>query len=108
MKVVVLAASMLFGMFVYAEAKSSMEVVKNDVVAVATQQQDGYEEVKIENLNAKVQAAIKTNEATNTVKSLAYNKSKKLTKVTLVSKADKKEKTIILDDQGQEVKDKLK
>ncbi len=102
MKAVILSVAMLMGTMIYASANVTKDVVGSEVVAV---QQDGFVDVKIESLNAKVQEAVKGFEDTYTVKSLAYDTAKKQTKVTLVAKADNAEKTVILDDEGKEVKE---
>ncbi|MDR1171729.1 MAG: hypothetical protein LBL24_04670 [Bacteroidales bacterium] len=103
MKAVVLSVAMLMGTMICANANAAKDAVSRSSEVVAVQ--DDFVDVKIESLNAKVQEAVRGFEDTCTVKSLAYNIGKKQTKVTLVVKADNTEKTVILDDEGKEVKD---
>ncbi len=109
MKALVLSVAVLLGASIYANAGVSQTKTADSnisTVAVLDQKQDGYVDVKIESLNAEVQEAVRAFETNYTVKNLAFDKAKKLTKVTLISKADKKEKVVILNEQGKEIKGK--
>lgn len=101
MKLMMLAIAVVFGTSAYASEKSvSFEM---DSVATVSQSNDeGYVDVKFEDLNEKVQTAVRGYTELYDVTSLAYNAEKKLTKVTLSLKADQTVKIVILDDEGKE------
>ena len=107
MKKIMLSMALLMCVCLFANAQDSKEQA-NAVIAMESEivtSDDGYKVVKIEELNAKVQEALKTFSETYTVKDVAYNVDKKLTKVTLVSKENLKEtKTVVLNEDGKEVK----
>jgi hypothetical protein len=65
---------------------------------------DGFVEVKLEELSPVVQAAVNALTQEYEVKALKYNAEKQLTKVVGTSKEDKSEKTFILNEKGEEVK----
>ena len=104
MKTLFLSLALVLGTFAFANAQQDVKTTQETAtVAVVAQQEDGYADVKLDALSEKVQTAIKANYADYTVKSTAFNAEKKLAKVVLVSKADKSEKTVILDEEGKEV-----
>ncbi len=116
MKTTILVVAITLGTFACVNAgtpKQEMNANNNvETVAVVdeaaavgevAQAQDEYVDVKLESLNAKVQAAINAYQEAYSTKSLAFNAAKNLTKVTLVSKADQSEKEVILDEEGKEV-----
>lgn len=76
--------------------------VENTTSVVQVQNND-YKDIKLEALNAQVQAAIKGYESTYTVKSLGYDEATKQTQVTLTAKDGSDEKVVILDDAGKEI-----
>lgn len=105
MKKLLVAVAVLMGVSTMSFANSNDSIPpqdKNELVAQVVQ--DTYKEVKAEELNAKVQEALKGYEATYTVKKLEYNESKKQTQVTLEDKSTKAEKVVLIDDEGKEVK----
>ncbi|HMM03460.1 MULTISPECIES: hypothetical protein [unclassified Dysgonomonas] len=101
MKLMMLAIAIVFGTSAFANVQS-LSVENNAVVAVSQANDDGYVDVKLEDLNEKVQAAIQGYTESYNVTALAYNADKKLTKVTLSSKSDESIKVVILDDEGKE------
>lgn len=66
-------------------------------------QDDGFATVKFEDLNEKVQAAIRTFTESYDLASLKYNQDKKITEVKGNSKEDQSEKVLYLNDEGKEV-----
>lgn len=64
---------------------------------------DGYVEVKTDELNENVQKAINEIAETYEVKTVKYNSEKKLTKVMAVNKEDQTEKVFKFDDEGKSV-----
>ncbi|GAB6123705.1 hypothetical protein [Dysgonomonas termitidis] len=101
MKLMMLAIAIVFGTSAFANVQSSSSE-NNATVAISQTNDDGYVEVKLEDLNEKVQAAIKGYTESYDVSALGYNADKKLTRVTLSSKADQSIKVVILDDEGKE------
>ena len=68
---------------------------------------DGFVDVRLEDLNEQVQQAINALSDEYDVQALKYNAEKQLTKVKLTKRDDQSSKTIFLDAQGKEVeKDK--
>ncbi|NLY23993.1 MAG: hypothetical protein GX042_03125 [Bacteroidales bacterium] len=65
---------------------------------------DGFVEVKLEDLSTAVQAAVNALTQEYDVKALKYNAEKQLTKVKLIKKEDKSKKTVYFDIEGKEVK----
>lgn len=102
----ILSLAVMAGVSVFANAGNvNGEVFTNKAEIVASlDQEDGFVEVKLEDLNENVKKAVEAYSETDTVKTIEYNAEKKLTKVTLVSKADSTEKVVTLDDEGKEVK----
>lgn len=107
MKRIILTITMALGIctFVNAQTTPTEKVAETTATtAVQTTNNDGFTKVEMNALNEKVQTAIKTNYTNFTVKALAYNAEKKLTKVTFISK-EGKEAIVILNDEGKEVKE---
>jgi predicted Zn-dependent protease len=65
-------------------------------------QDDGFVEVKLEDLNEKVQEAVRTISETYELNSLQYNAEKQITKVVATKKDDQSKKTFYLDKDGVE------
>lgn len=72
-------------------------------IALTQTEDDVYKEVKLEDLNQKVQETINGYTEAYKIKSLAYMEEKKVTKVTLTANADGSEKEVLLDDEGKEI-----
>src|SRR5690554_6447011 len=66
--------------------------------------EDGFIEVKLEELSPAVQVAVNALTQEYDVKALKYNAEKQLTKVKLIKKEDKSKKTVYFDIEGKEVK----
>lgn len=77
----------------------AISIVLDDSIAM----DDGFVNVKFEDLNEKVQAAVRTLIDQYDINLLQYNAEKKITKVTATSKEDKSEKIVYFDDEGKEV-----
>jgi len=105
MKKLVLSVAFIAAVCGFANANTSEQIYNAEMTetTITCAQEDGFVAVKLEDLNENVQKAINTYSETNTVKELAYNAENKQTKVTLVSNSDKSEKTIVLNNDGQEV-----
>ena len=66
--------------------------------------EDGFIEVKLEELSPAVQVAVNALTQEYDVKALKYNAEKQLTKVKLIKKEDQSQKTVYFDAEGQEVR----
>ena len=66
-------------------------------------QDNGFVNVKLEDLNEKVQATIRTIAETYDITSLKYNAEQAVTEVKGTSKADQSEKVFYLNNEGEEV-----
>jgi len=105
MKKILLSLAVMAGVSVFANAGNVNErVFANEAVEVVSLEDDGFVEVKLEDLNENVKKAIDAYSETDTVKTIAYNAEKKLTKVTFTSKSDDSSKEVTFDDEGKEVK----
>lgn len=62
---------------------------------------DGFVDVKLEDLNEQVQASINALLEEYDVQALKYNSEKKVTKVSLVKKDDQTTKVVYFDDSGK-------
>lgn len=102
MKKVILTFAMIAGISVISSIQplQAANLIQMETVA---QDKNGFVEVKLEELNPEVQAAVKALLADNDLKVLKHNAEKKLTKVVLTSKQDQSEKKVLLDEKGIEV-----
>lgn len=71
-------------------------------------QNDGFVEVKLEDLNENVQSAIREIGNTYDISTITYSSDKKITKVISKNKADQTEKVFKFDDEGKELQHKAK
>ena len=71
-------------------------------------QNDGFVEVKLEDLNENVQSAIREIGNTYDISTITYSSDQKITKVKSKSKADQTEKVFKFDDEGKELQHKAK
>lgn len=86
------------------EAESNMQQeAPSAETFTAMQQEDGFVNVKFEDLNEKVQAAVRSMLDQYDINVLQYDAEKKITKVTATNKEDQSEKIVYLDDEGKEV-----
>ncbi len=102
MKKVILSFALIAGM----TAMTNIQTLSasNRFQTEATAQDDnGFVEVKLEELAPAVQEAVKALLADYDLKVLKYNAEKQLTKVVLTSKQDQSEKKVFLDAEGKEV-----
>ena len=101
MKRFFLSTVMVIGFCVFCNAQTTQTNPKEVKTKVAVAEDDGYKEVKMEELNIAVQEAIKKNYAGFKIIKLTYNIEKKLTKVTFLTLSGE-EKVVILDEEGKE------
>ena len=101
MKKMIFAALFVAGTCLFTEAKATITAI--ETIQFTVSQNEGFVEVKLEDLNEKVQAAVNGNLEAYNLKVLTYDVEKKQTKATLESKADQSEKVLLLDDEGKEI-----
>lgn len=102
MKKVILSIALVGGIF----ATSHIQAVNNpkvQSVVMSVMQDDGFVNVKFEELNEKVQLAIRGLVDVYELNALQFNAEKQLTKVEATKKDDKTRKTFLFDKEGKEV-----
>ena len=105
MKKMILSIAVIAGMFLMtnlnvatASEKPSISIVTED---------DGFVEVRLQDLNEKIQASINDLTTEYDVKTLKYNEEKKLAKVVLIKKDDQSTKKVYFNENGEKIeKDK--
>ncbi len=100
MKKVLVAVALMMSVGLGAQAAQLYTPVD---VEMAQANEDVYKEVKLADLNEKVQATISSFTEAYEVKSLGYNEEKKETKVTLTAKDGGSEKVVLLNEEGKEI-----
>ncbi|GEM_PF-726814 len=106
MKKVILSVVLILGIGVAANAHiQNRDQIQQDQKTVLEQQpqNDGFKEVKFEELNEKVQAAVRIVAESYEINSLQYNKEKQITKVEATKKDDQSKKTFYFDVDGNEI-----
>ena len=101
MKKMILSIAVIVSMFLMTNL--NIANANNQPVILNVTEDDGYVEVKLEDLNEKVQSAIQEISATYEVSNITYNVEKKITKVKAKNKADQTEKVFKFDDDGIKV-----
>lgn len=86
-----------------AEKNRQGETPSTDVFDITQQKEDGCKNVKFEDLNEKVQKAVRALIDKYDINSLKYNADKKITKVTATNKEDQSAKTVYFNDEGKEI-----
>ncbi|MCC8153241.1 MAG: hypothetical protein LIP01_02915 [Tannerellaceae bacterium] len=105
MKKVILSLALIAGAFTLAQAQQTEgKCSKNQPTEILATTGDDYKVVEKEATPEKVQTTIDELGKENTIKEIAYNEETKQTKLILISKADETEKTVIVDEEGNEVK----
>ncbi|KUK76171.1 MAG: hypothetical protein XD92_1325 [Proteiniphilum acetatigenes] len=102
MKKVILSFALIAGMTAMANIQT-LQAANRIQTEVVAQDENGFVEVKLEELTPEVQEAVKAMLVDYDLKMLKYNAEKQLTKVVLTSKQDQSEKKVLLDAQGKEV-----
>jgi hypothetical protein len=103
MKKVILTFALIAGMTAMTHIRT-LHATTRIQQQVTVQDENGFKEVKLEELNAAVQEAVKALLIDNELKLLKHNAEKGLTKVLLISKQDQSEKKVLLNAEGKEVK----
>lgn len=102
MKKMILTIAMIAGMSAITNIQT-LQAASHFQIETVSQDENGFVEVKLEELNPEVQAAVKALLADYDVKVLKHNVEKQLTKVVLTNKQDQSEKKVLLDEKGNEV-----
>lgn len=103
MKKVILTFALIAGMTAMTHTRT-LHAATRIQQQVTVQDENGFKEVKLEELNDAVQEAVKALLIDNELKLLKHNAEKGLTKVLLISKQDQSEKKVLLNAEGKEVK----
>ena len=99
MKKVILTIVLAVATFGFVNAQT----VENPAPQTETTKQEGYKVVSLGDLNQKVQSAINAIAGdVYDIKTIEFDAAKGLTKVTFIAKADKSEKVVVLNSEGQE------
>ena len=101
-KVIVSMAMAISGLFAISVAQG-VATVTEDSVRELLLEDDRFTDIKFEELNEKVQAAVNALGETYTVDSLKYNAEKQVTKVKATSKVDQSSKVFYFSNEGVEI-----
>lgn len=101
-KVIVSMAMAISGLFAISVAQG-VATVTEDSVRELLLEDDRFTDIKFEELNEKVQAAVNALGETYTVDSLKYNAEKQVTKVKATSKVDQSSKMFYFNNEGVEI-----
>ncbi len=100
-KVILSIAFVAAGLFTLSTIQAA-NTTNGQPVLEATFNDDGFVDVKFEELNEKVQASINALKETCDIDSIMYNAEKQITKVEVTIKEDQSKKTVYLDNEGVE------
>ena len=84
------------------QAANTVNTTNEKPIIEVTLDDDGFVDVKFEELNEKVQAAINALKETYDIDVIKYNAEKQITKVKVTNKEDLSQKKIYLDNEGVE------
>ncbi|MCW1735578.1 hypothetical protein [Anaerorudis cellulosivorans] len=106
MKKVILSVALIFGIIgaTQAQNQNKDQIQQDQTTVISNQSQDnGFKDVKLEELNEKVQAAIQALAESYQVNAIQYNEEKQITKVEATKKDDQSKKTFYFDVEGNEI-----
>ncbi len=105
MKKMILSFVVIAGMFLMTNSNVANASEKPSISIVT--EDDGFVEVRLQDLNEKIQASINDLTSEYDVQTLKYNEEKKLTKVVLIKKDDQTTKKVYFNENGEKIeKDK--
>lgn len=102
MKKVILSIALATGIFAVTTVQATNASINKANIEVAFED-DGFVDVKFEELNEKVQEAVRVVAEEYDLNALQYNAEKQLTKVVGTKKDDQSKKTFYFDVEGKEV-----
>lgn len=106
MKKVILLTALIAGFILSANIQTVQAGERPTVYTIF--EDDGFVDVRLEDLNEQVQQAINSLTDEYDVQAIKYNAEKQLTKVKLTKRDDQTSKTILFNDQGEKVeKDRM-
>jgi len=103
MKKVILTITLVASMIAMSQVEEVNAMNEQPAVTMITGD-DGFVDVKLEDLSPAVQDSINALTLEYDVEALKYNAEKQLTKVKLIKKDDQSKKTVYFDAEGKEVK----
>jgi KaiC/GvpD/RAD55 family RecA-like ATPase len=106
MKKVILSVALMLGIIgaTQAQSQNKGQIRQEQTTVITHQSQDnGFKDVKLEELNEKVQAAIRALAESYEIDSLQFNEAKQITKVEATKKDDQSKKTFYFDVEGNEI-----
>lgn len=106
MKKVILSVALIFGIIgaTQAQNQNNGQIQQDQTTVISNQSQDnGFKDVKLEELNEKVQAAIQALAESYQVNAIQYNEEKQITKIEATKKDDQSKKTFYFDAEGKEI-----
>ncbi|HOV71897.1 MAG TPA: hypothetical protein PLO31_06785 [Dysgonamonadaceae bacterium] len=106
MKKVILSVALMLGIIgaTQAQSQNKGQIRQDQTTVITHQSQDnGFKDVKLEELNEKVQAAIRALAESYEIDSLQFNEAKQITKVEATKKDDQSKKTFYFDVEGNEI-----
>lgn len=102
MKKVILVIALIAGVFTTTAVQASTQVIEKPIIEV-TLDDDGFVDIKFEELNEKVQEAVRALVQDYDLNALKFNAEKQLTKVEATKKEDQTQKVFYFDAEGNEV-----
>lgn len=102
MKKVILSVAIIAGMLIATNIQK-VQAIQEQPSVTMIQGDDGFVDVKLEDLSEVVQVSINAFAQEYDIKALKYNAEKQLTKVKLIKKDDQSLKVVYLDAEGKEV-----
>lgn len=102
MKKIFLSIALVTGIFAAANIQAT-NLTMEQPTTVVTFNDDGFVDVKFDELNEKVQDAVRTVAEYYDLNALQYNADKEITKVVCTKKDDKSQKIFYFDIEGKEI-----
>ncbi|WP_418895304.1 hypothetical protein [Limibacterium fermenti] len=102
-KVILSIALFAAGLFVTSTTIQAAERMNSNIVAMSVQQDDGFVDVKLEELPEPVQAAINALAEKYEVKGLKFDAQRQITKVEATNKTDQAYEVLYFDAEGKQV-----
>lgn len=102
MKKIILSIALIAGVFTTTAVQASTQVIEKPIIEI-TSDDDGFENIKFEELSEKVQEAVRALVQNYDLNALKFNAEKQLTKVEATKKEDQTQKVFYFDAEGNEV-----
>ncbi len=102
MKKIILSIALIAGVFTTTAVQASTQVIEKPIIEI-TSDDDGFVNIKFEELSEKVQEAVRALVQNYDLNALKLNAEKQLTKVEATKKEDQTQKVFYFDAEGNEV-----